>query len=541
MSLADARRVADAVLYEGYLLYPYRASSPKNQVRWQFGVVGPAGAARAGTGDPATMTTRLLVEDPAHGLVEGTVANPAVDLYLRFLQVQARTVERAVPGGGFEPVAELCVGPARWIAWHEAVAREIAIPWAALADLGAPGRTVPVDVPGGTDVEILRHGTTGEVLGRLIRTRWRLRGRLCVRAEAVADAPGLRTLAVDLVNEAAWAPDEWTLPDGPVGPRDLAARRSFVGTHLIVVVARARFVSLVDPPDHAAAAAAACRGTRWWPVLVGADDQVVLVSPIILDDHPAIAPESPGDLFDSTEIDEILTLRVMTLTDEEKLAARGTDPRAATIIDRCDSMPPDVFSRLHAAARPAPAEVATFGTPAPEVPAPEVPAPEVPAAEVPAAETPTPQTQATQTPRADQPASDVAASDVPWWDPAADARVAPDRDTVTVGAVAVAKGSRVRLAPRRRADAQDLFLAGRTAIVAAVYHDVDGATHVAVTLDDDPARDLHEWYGRYYYFGPEEIEPLEAPLPGAQLPGRDTPAQPTEARADLPGPQGRTP
>ncbi len=72
-------------------------------------------------------------------------------------------------------------------------------------------------------------------------------------------------------------------------------------------------------------------------MLVADDDgsDAVLVAPIILGDHP-VAPESAGDLFDATEIDEILTLRIMTLTDDEKAEARGTDPRAAAILDRCD-------------------------------------------------------------------------------------------------------------------------------------------------------------------------------------------------------------
>jgi hypothetical protein len=81
---------------------------------------------------------------------------------------------------------------------------------------------------------------------------------------------------------------------------------------------------------------------------------------------------------------------------------------------------------------------------------------------------------------------------------------------VVVGGTAVGKGSRVLLRPTRRADAQDLFLAGMVGLVSAVYSDVDGGTHVAVVLEDDPASDLHEWYGRYYYFGPDELEPLPA-------------------------------
>jgi hypothetical protein len=102
---------------------------------------------------------------------------------------------------------------------------------------------------------------------------------------------------------------------------------------------------------------------------------------------------------------------------------------------------------------------------------------------------------------------------------------------VLVDGVPLGGGSRVRLRPRGRgADAQDMFLAGRTAEVAAVFHDVDGSVHLAVTLDDDPAAELNNWYGRFHYFRPDELEPLEpagspdepsAPAPAA-APARHT-------------------
>jgi hypothetical protein len=102
------------------------------------------------------------------------------------------------------------------------------------------------------------------------------------------------------------------------------------------------------------------------------------------------------------------------------------------------------------------------------------------------------------------------AEPTPWWDPAADAAVRPDTDSVQINGVRVAKGSLVRVHPSRRADAQDLFFAGQVARVTAVLGDVDGDVHVALVLVDDPAADLHDWYGRYLYFAPDELEPLTA-------------------------------
>jgi hypothetical protein len=221
----------------------------------------------------------------------------------------------------------------------------------------------------------------------------------------------------------------------------------------------AAFVSLLEPPDAAAAAAARCVQRRCYPVLVGPSGSadVVLGSPIILYDHPEIAPQSAGALFDSTEIDEILTLRVMTMTDAEKAEARATDPRAAEIIDRCEQMSPDTLRDLHGVLR-------------------------VP---------------------------DATPGDAPWWDPAADADVHPHTDSVVVDGTAIARGSLVRVHPSRRADAQDVFFADQVARVTAVISDVDGSTHVALVLVDDPASDLHEEAGRFFYFAPEELEPLD--------------------------------
>jgi hypothetical protein len=437
--MTEARRVADALLYEGYLLYPYRASAAKNQVRWQYGVLGPLGAAEAGVGEDPELQTECLLED--HGDLR-------LDVQLRFLHVQSRTVEVAA-----HEVDLLQVGPASWVPWHEAVEEQVDVRDEALQGL-FDGRTIVIEVPGGQDIEALRD-EAGQLVGRLVRNRWPLHGRLELSAQRIPDLPLLR-LRARVVNTAVWE----DLEDEGSTARDIAARTSFVSTHLLLTVRRGSFVSLADPPAVAAEAAAACENRRCWPVLLGdeQDHDLVLASPIILDDHPAVAPESPGDLFDCTEIDEILTLRILTMTDEEKAAARGTDPRAATILDRCEALPPEAMAQLHGGTRGDDAHPAD--------------------------------------------------ADEPWWDPGADASVSPATDAVQIGEVAVSKGSRVVLRPSRRADAQDIFLAGRVGIVTAVLSDVDGQTHVAVVLEDDPASDLHEWYGRFWYFGPEELEPL---------------------------------
>ena len=481
MSLEHARAVADAVLYEGYLLYPYRATSSKNQSRWQWGVLGPPGAAAAGLGEDSTMSTQCLVRGPT----------AAVDLRLRFLQLQTRGVERADPRGAsrFEPVAELRSGDRTWLSWDEAVAHEVELgpyPLAGPTD----GRSFPVSVPGGTDIEPLTD-QEDRGLGRIVRRRWPLAAEVRVAMTPVGTgADGLVRLTVTVDNIGS-----------PASDKPEAIRGSFIGTHLILAVTRGEFVSLLEPPDDARAAAQACEQRRCWPVLAGAPGRtdIILVSPIILYDYPEVAEQSAGALFDSTEIDEILTLRVMTLTDEEKAAARATDPRAAEIIDRCDQMSPESLQALHGILRDphAGVDATSFRHPGSLREPPDLR--DVPTFGEPAS-------HPTDIRNAEPPTFDTGGA--PWWDPAADASVQPEADSVMISGVPVAKDSLVRLHPSRRADAQDLFFADQTARVTAVLSDVDGQIHVAVVLTDDPAAEMHEWYGRYMYFAPEELEPL---------------------------------
>ena len=435
MTLAQAKAVGDAVLYEGYLLYPYRASARKNRMRWQWGVLMPPSYLSADAGEHARACTECLLEPRSHTIVH---------IKLRFLQAQARLVH-----DGRRFVDSATVGGVDYTTWDEAVEREIDFVLPA-AELLAQPAEMPFSAPGGEEREDVGEGHA------LIRRTQELSGILAVRLDSLEGPFGGTRLRVDVQNVSQWT--------SPGATRELALHHALLAAHLVIGVDPGHFLSLLDPPEWAKPAAQACVNERLWPVLIGdtARSSTVLASPIILYDDPAVAAESPGELFDGTEIDEILTLRTMALTDEEKREARATDPRAASLVDRVDAMPPELLERLHGTVR--------------------------------YLRSVTGETE-----------------DVPWWDPGADASVSPETDAVVVGGVRVAAGSKVRLRPvLRGSDAQDMFLAGRVATVHAVLSDVDGATHVAVTVDDDPAAELQQAHGRFRYFSPDEIEPLEA-------------------------------
>jgi hypothetical protein len=446
---ARMRAVADAVLYEGYLLYPYRRSSPKNRVRWQFGVLlprpwieadGPVVPELAGSAESWFQQTECLLE-----------AAPDAELHIRvrYLHTQRKSVQQRTPDGEYQPVPSLEADGALHLSFDEAVPqeRDFTVP---LAELLTGERSFPVGAEEAEQVAPLADGA-----GRVLRHREPVEARTTVRLEPL-DRPGAYRLRVRTEN---------TGPAEPDAPREEALRHALLATHTFLGGTGLTFLSLLDPPRWAAVPTAACRNLHTYPVLGGPEGThgLMLSSPIILPDHPGVAPESPGDLHDAGEIDEILSLRTALLTEEEKREARATDARAAQILDRCDTMPPEVFARLHGAIRSL---------------RPEAGAP----------------------PRANP----------PWWEEGGDDGVSPGTDTVLVDGVPVARGSRVRLRPRGRgADAQDMFLAGRTARVAAVFQDVDGGRQVAVTVEDDPGADLNGWYGRFHYFRPDELQPLE--------------------------------
>jgi hypothetical protein len=466
-----ARKVADAVLYEGYLLYPYRASAAKNQARWQFGVLMPRRWSEDGPEEPSSTQTECLLEPED---------STTVRVLVRFLHVQAKTIEVVdLDAGTFNEVPALPVDGSELIPWDEATEQEVTVE-APLVRLLEGELVTPFERPGGRRVEPV-HTAAGKLAGRTVRRRWPVLGSVRLSAERLEGPYGLVRLRLVVENASAW--------HRAGADRGVALRHSLVAAHSLLGVDQGVFLSLLDPPEWAKPAAEACQNVNTWPVLIGEEGRrdAMLSSPIILYDHPTIAPESPGDLFDATEIDEILTLRTMALTEDEKREARATDERAAAIIDRVDNMPPELLDRLHGAVRYL---RGVEGAPEPDPPVGGPPTGRV-------ADGGTGGDRLSTAPEL-----------VPWWDPGADRTVSPETDGVVVAGVTVAKGSRVRLRPgQRRADAQDMFLAGREATVEAVFLDVDGNRHLAVTLDEDPAADLQRWHGRYLYFSPDEVEP----------------------------------
>ncbi len=409
-------QIAATVLYEGYVLWPYRRSARKNQQRWTFGCVHPRAYSEAHSDDPWLMQTQCLVR--------GSV--PIVQVKVRFLQVVERRIGRMNAAGTLDFVDELRVGQERYLAWDEATERTIMIEDLQLADLAVP-RRVPIAIPAGSDEEPII-APDRSVAGMLVRSWRALQGAIEIGAEPVQDE--LFKLTVVITNTTPWNGQS----------RERTLRQTFASTHTILQVHDGTFTSLTDPPEELQQLAESCENIKTWPVLAGevGDKHTMLSSPIILYDYPQVAPESAGDLFDGTEIDQLLLLNILTLTDEEKAEMRASDPRARAILERAESLTSEDFMQLHGAIR----EFRVL--------------------------------------RED---TDTALPTL------LEELERPAPPHVVVKGVTLKKGSKVRLHPGSRGDIWDIALAGQVATIEAIEQDYEDRIHLAVILESDPGQD----------------------------------------------------
>jgi hypothetical protein len=399
-------KVVHAVLYEGYILYPYRASSKKNQrERFTFGRVYPRTYSEAQNGrEPCSMQTECLVRNESH--------DASLEIAVRFLQPLARETGDQM--------------------WLEAIEREVKL--ASVSLNTAVRHAHEFNFPSARAVD----GTTE-------RRNEMICGRIELETQLIDQA--VSKITVRILNETQ-------VPRDNIASQDEVIMRTFASTHAILHTTSGEFISLLDPDPQYEPAAKECQNIGCWPVLVGDavthDRDTMLSSPIILYDYPKIAAESAGDLFDSTEIDEILSLRVQTMTDAEKMEMRSVDEHARRILERTENLSADHFMKMHGTMR------------------------------------------------------NVRALNKDFFNPAR--RI----ESVKVHGIDLKKGDRVRIRPKKRADVMDMALNGKIAIIEAVEQDVEEQIHFALILEDDPGKDLGlmRQPGHRFFYRVDEVEPL---------------------------------
>lgn len=448
-------QIVEASLYEGYILYPYRASSKKNRrERFTFGRVYPEAYSKAQQGrEPCVMQTECLVKasEPASML----------SVSVRFLQPMAREIgalrKPISKLNGVEPefeiVPELCISGQLYQTWHEAVEREVVTPDFQI--VGQNEWSGKFRFFASRELEPLREADG--IVGFAIRRQEKIEGELFVATCPLGN--GIFKITTRVTNHSA-------LPAEELNDENARLLRLFASTHVILCVREAEFVSQSDPPAELKAASASCVNSGVWPVLVGDESagerDMMLSSPIILYDYPKIAPESAGPLFDGTEIDEILTLRILTMTEDEKCEMRRVDEQARRLLERAEALPRERLLRMHGTLR-----------------------------------------------EPDQGLPNGAVDFDDFF--GAGTRL----DGVSVGEVYLKRGDRVCLRPKNRADIMDTILAGRTAIVEAVEQDLEKRIHLAVVLENDPGKDLGlmRQTGHRFFYGLDEVEPLPGVVP----------------------------
>ncbi|HVT26390.1 MAG TPA: hypothetical protein VHE81_00085 [Lacipirellulaceae bacterium] len=336
-------RVAAAVLYEGYILYPYRRSL-KNMQRWTFGGVLPRAFCEIHPEENCTVQSECLVvaDDDAE-----------LGIRVRFLQLVERMVAELTPPLAALPddrepatrrVDSLTVGGETFHGWQEAVEREIAVLNLSIGRLITDPYQCHFVYSHNRTTEPLSDVSAAQIPGILIRENHAIEGNIRVGAQRLDD--GVTKLTVTISNDTA-------VPNMGGATRDMALAYSFASLHTILELHVGQFISAVDPPPQWTAAAAACSNRGAWPVLVGEKGQrdTMLSAPIILYDYPEVAPESPGDLFDASEIDEILTLRVLTLTDDEKRQMAMIEHHTRSLLQRTEALDAAAFNQLHGTLR----------------------------------------------------------------------------------------------------------------------------------------------------------------------------------------------
>ncbi|GAA3785172.1 hypothetical protein [Streptomyces chiangmaiensis] len=313
---ALARQVADAVLFEGSPLHPYRASAARNGLRRQFGVLVPP-AWNADDEEYDFQHTECLMEPKAG-------ATLAVEL--RFLRARRPSQQAAGSEGELETAPETETGdrPLVPLAGGTEERVEAVVVVDELAEGG--GITIPFGRPAGEESgPILDEG--GRVVGQRVFRHEEISGVLRLAARRLEGPYRLLRLTAVVENTSAWTPEGNRNSD-----RDAALRHSLVATHLLMGLSAGSFLSMTDPPEWARGAIAACRNLHTWPVLAGEPGRsdVVLSSPVILGDHPAVSPHTPGAPLQVTDIDAVLALTHSSPPEwREPGGVAGSDPTRA--------------------------------------------------------------------------------------------------------------------------------------------------------------------------------------------------------------------
>lgn len=323
MSTTALEQIVNAVLYEGYILYPYRTSVSKNRRgRFTFGRVYPAAYSEAQRGAEL---------DFLHSecLVTFQKLPFTLELSVGFLQPMWRevgllaAVDKEFSGNSepeYQVVPELSVSGKHYYTWQEAAERKVELPPLEIQSAEPLTREYPFHFPANRALEPILDENQ-KTAGVLVRRQNEISGSITIQVNLIA--ADCCKVSVHLENRSPISETE-------LAQNDSVLMRTFASAHIALQTHGADFVSMVDPPRERRKIIENCRNIGVWPVLVGdlrqSERHTLLASPIILPDYPEVAPISPGAFFDASEIEEMLALRSMTPEEKRELRdAEGTE------------------------------------------------------------------------------------------------------------------------------------------------------------------------------------------------------------------------
>lgn len=325
--------ITRAVLYEGYSLFPYNRSATKNVKPVPFGAIYPQAYQKYNPEIHATSRTECVLE--------GT-GETELEVRIRFLHLRSKKILKIdLEGVGqdqFKPIDTLRAGGKTYASGWEAVEREIDFGKHAVAELLKENIEREIASEGEETNELI-YDEQGQIVGNRFVQQSELGGAASLWARPAEGKAGFRIM-VTITNATS-------VSNPKTCSRNEVYARSFLSAHTILTAEKGHFISLTDPEPGWKKLVSHCNNINTWPVLIDAEDKTMLSSPIVLYDHPQIAPESTGDLFDSTEIEEALILHIATLPEEERKRIDDSDDKMRTMMERVENITPEELKKLH--------------------------------------------------------------------------------------------------------------------------------------------------------------------------------------------------
>ena len=322
-----------SILYEGYSLYPYYRSAVKNQMPVPFGVIFPQDYAAFHEHAPSRIQSECIIAG---------ISNPSVTIQVRFLQVRKTEVFEKRTGDGengeFIAVARTEVNDRCLESGWQTIERNHSFECRA-ADLINRCKILPVAFDSWNEGEMIFNADK-KVVAKLVTTVSATQGMIGFAMELIEGKSDAYRLTVVVTNATH-------IDQAATISRDAVLGQSFLSSNIVFKTGEAQFISHLDPPSQWQSAIDACRNIHTWPIIVDDDNRALLSSPIILNDHPQINPQSAGDLFDSTEIEEALLLHVNLLSEQEKERICSNDPKLQAMLNKVSSLTPGDLSSYH--------------------------------------------------------------------------------------------------------------------------------------------------------------------------------------------------